>query len=165
MARVRPEQPLVPSLLDRLIDLEPEASREPAPGRHQILRDLKLSVRRDLENLLNTRYRCLSPPDHLKELKQSLLNYGIPDLTGASLSSAKERDELCRVLQAIIARHESRFKSVRVTPLDNAEPLDRTLRFRIDALLLVDPAPEPIVFDSMLRPATGSFEVRGAGDE
>ena len=130
-----------------------------------MLRELKLSVRRDLENLLNTRQCCVSWPEHLKELKQSLLNYGIPDLTGASLSSAKERDDLCRALQAVIARHEPRFKSVRVTGLDNAEPLDRTLRFRIEALLLVDPAPEPIVFDSMQRPATGTFEVRGGADE
>jgi type VI secretion system protein ImpF len=165
MARVRPEQPLVPSILDRLIDLDPSVSREPPPSRHQILRDLKQAVRRDLENLLNTRQRCLSPPEHLKELKVSLLNYGIPDLTGASMSSAKERDDLCRAIQAIITRSEPRFKSVRVKPLDNAEPLDRTLRFRIDALLLVDPAPEPIVFDSVLRPATGTFEVRGGGDE
>lgn len=165
MARVRAEQPLVPSVLDRLIDFDPELNREPAPSRHQILRDLKAAVRRDIESLLNTRQRCLSWPEHLKELKQSLVNYGIPDLTGASMSSSREREDLCRVIQTIVARHEPRFKNVRVKLLENTEPLDRTLRFRIDALLLVDPAPEPIVFDSVLRPATGTFEVRGGADE
>jgi type VI secretion system protein ImpF len=45
--------------------------------------------------------------------------------------------------------------------LDNAEPLDRTLRFRIDATLYAEPAPEPVVFDSSLQPATGDVHVRG----
>jgi len=165
MARVRAEQPLIPSILDRLIDYDPTMSREPAPSRHQVLRELKLSVRRDLENLLNSRYRCLSPPEHLKELEKSLVNYGIPDLTGSSMGSPQEREKLCGLLQKIIARHEPRFKTVRVKLQDNEDPLDRTLRFRVDALLLVDPAPEPIVFDSVLKSATGSFEVRGGVDE
>lgn len=165
MARVRAEQPLVASVLDRLLDNEPDVKREPPPSRHQVLRELKMAVRRDLEHLLNTRQRCLSAPAHLKDLKQSLINYGIPDLTGANMGSPKEREGLCRALQAVIAKHEPRFKTVQVKLLDNSEPLDRTLRFRIDALLIVDPAPEPIVFDSVLRPATGTIEVRGTGPD
>jgi type VI secretion system protein ImpF len=35
------------------------------------------------------------------------------------------------------------------------------LRFRIDALLQAEPAPEPIVFDSALQPVTGNVEVKG----
>lgn len=165
MARVRAEQPLIPSLIDRLIDHDPTVSREPPPSRHQVLRDMKLSVRRDLENLLNSRQRCVSPPDHMKELEKSLVNYGIPDLTAANMGSPQDREKLCATLQKIIARHEPRFKTVRVNLQDNEESLDRTLRFRIDALLLVDPAPEPIVFDSVLKTATGTFEVRGGTDE
>jgi len=165
MARVRAEQPLIPSLVDRLIDLDPTVSREPPLSRHQVLREMKLSVRRDLENLLNTRHRCLSPPEHLKELEKSLVNYGIPDLTASNMGSPQDREKLCAALQKIIARHEPRFKTVRVKLQDTSEELDRTLRFRIDALLIVDPAPEPIVFDSVLRTASGTIEVRGGTDE
>ena len=43
----------------------------------------------------------------------------------------------------------------------NPEPKDRTLRFRIDALLRADPAPEPVIFDSTLEPATTQFAVTG----
>jgi type VI secretion system protein ImpF len=43
----------------------------------------------------------------------------------------------------------------------NPEPGDRTLRFRIDALLRADPSPEPVVFDSTLEPATHTFAVQG----
>ena len=46
--------------------------------------------------------------------------------------------------------------------LHDAGPLDRTLRFRIDGLLRAEPAPEPVVFDSALQPATGNVEVKGA---
>jgi type VI secretion system protein ImpF len=163
--RPRAEQPLVPSVLDRLIDREPDVSREPPKARHQVLRELKEAVRRDLEDLLNTRQRWPAWPAHLEELKNSLVNYGIPDFTGAGMGSAKDMQEVGRALQAVIQQQEPRFKRVKVTLLDNAEPLDRTLRFRIDALLQVDPAPEPVVFDSTLKPGTGSFEVKGAGHD
>ena len=149
---------LVPSVLDRLLD------EETAPrGRHQALRDLKLAVRRDLENLLNTRHSFLSWAPALKELNQSLLNYGLADVTGTGLGAAKDREDFCRVLQGVLRRYEPRFKTVKVKLLGNAAPLDRTLRFRIDALLRVDPAPEPIVFDSMLEPSSATFVVKGVG--
>ncbi len=164
MARVRPNQPLVPSVLDRLLDDDPEATRESPASRHQVLRKLKAAVGRDLENLLNTRMRCLTLPDPCKELKQSLVNYGIPDITGARLGSVQERGDFCRQLQAIIRQYEPRFQTVSVQPAANPDPQDRTFRFRIEALLIAEPAPEPIVFDSELRPGTGDFEVKGVAE-
>jgi type VI secretion system protein ImpF len=161
MAKIKADQSLVPSILDRLLDDDPGVSREPAKNRHQVLRELKQSVRRDLENLLNTRVRCRPGPPHLKELKQSLVHYGLPDFSAAGLGDAQDRDAICQVLQTVIRQGEPRFKAVQVELLSNPEPLDRTLRFRIDALLIADPAPEPIVFDSTLKPATGDFEVKG----
>jgi type VI secretion system protein ImpF len=150
-----PEETRTPvtSVLDRLLDNDPGVSHEPPRSRHQVLRDLKEVVRRDLENLLNTRHSYLSWRPALKELSQSLLN------SGAAMGSAGAREEFCRTLQGILRRYEPRFKSVTVRQLDNAAPLDRTLRFRIDALLRLDPAPEPIVFDSMLEPASATFAV------
>ena len=162
MARIRPEQPLTPSLLDRLMDRDPEVQRETPKTRGQLLRDLKDSVRRDLENLLNTRARPLVVPAGLKELKQSLVNHGMPDFSWMPIGSAREREALARTLQGVIRQHEPRFKRVEVRLLENAEPLDRTLRFRIEALLHAEPAPEPVVFDSLLKPTTGDFEVKGA---
>ncbi len=163
MAEPGKNELLVPSVLDRLLDDEPEVTREPPRGRHQALRDLKQSVRRDLENLLNTRHSFLVWPAALAELNQSLLNYGLADVAGTGLGAAKEREDFCRSLQNLLRRCEPRFKSVMVKLLTNASPLDRTLRFRIDALLRVDPAPEPIVFDSMLEPASATFVVKGVG--
>lgn len=161
MARQRNERPPVLSVLDRLLDNDPENSREAAVPSHQLLRELKQSVRRDLENLLNTRVRQLTWEPHLEELKQSLVNYGLPDFTGATLGSAKDREDFCRYIQTVIAQYEPRLKNVTVVPITSAEPLDRTFRFRVDAMLRMEPAPEPIVFDSNVEPTTGNVVVSG----
>lgn len=165
MARIKADQPLVPSVLDRLLDDEPEVKREPARSRNQLLRQLKQAVRRDLENLLNTRRRPLTWPPEMAELEQSLVNYGIPDFTGANAASAEIREDFRRIIETIVRQYEPRFHTVEVHLLDNTEPLERKLRFRIDALLKADPAPEPVVFDTVLEPGTNTFDVRGTGDE
>ncbi len=161
MSSQRAEAPLLPSVLDRLLDDDPAVSREPARGRDQVLREIKESVRRDLENLLNTRRRIFAWPPELKELDRSVVGYGLPDLAAGALGAARASEEYCRVLQTLLRLYEPRFKSVEVRPLAGAEPLDRTLRFRIEALLRVDPAPEPVAFDSTLEPGAGGFAVRG----
>ena len=51
------ETRVIPSVLDRLIS----NSGAEAAGYNQVLRELKQSVRRDLENLLNTRWRHPNP--------------------------------------------------------------------------------------------------------
>lgn len=161
MAKIEADQLLLPSVLDRLIDYDPTASRELQKTRGQLLRDLKQNVRRDLENLLNTRRRCKSWPENLTELEVSLANYGIPDLAAATLGTSEAREEFCAVFETTIQRFEPRFVRVTVEMLGNVDALDRTLRFRINAMLRAEPAPEPVVFDSALQPTTGNVEVKG----
>src|SRR4051812_46239306 len=110
MPEIKPDQPLLPSVLDRQLDDNPDVRREPPRSQHQILRELKLSVRRDLENLLNARIRCRPWPAELKELKQSLVNYGSSDLTGASLGTPREREEFRRTIQNVISLYERRLR-------------------------------------------------------
>ena len=148
------------SILDRLLDENPAVSTEVPPTPEQTQRDLHQAVRRDLEALLNTRQRVAGYPAAWQELDQSLVNYGIPDFTGANLSSEDSRAQFVRVIEAVIRRYEPRFKHVRISLLDNVEPLDRTLRFRIDAVVHAEPAPEKVVFDSSLEPVTGNVEVK-----
>jgi type VI secretion system protein ImpF len=164
MAEIRIDQLLLPSVLDRLIDDDPQVHREPPRSRSQLLRDLKQAVRRDLENLLNTRVRPVSVAPEFAELNQSLVNYGIPDLTGASLASSKEREEFRRTIQSVIILFEPRLKKLYVSLHDQTEALDRTIRFHIEAILQAEPAPEPVAFDSTLRLSTGVFEVKGETD-
>lgn len=160
MSRVRATQPLLPSVLDRLLDDRPGADHEPPSSQSQVLREMHQSVRRDLENLLNTRCRCRSFDDAFTELKKSVVGYGVPDASGTDLVSSDRRRAFLRTVEDVIRRFEPRFLRVRVLPLENSDFLDRTLRFRIDALLRAYPAPEPIVFDSTLEPGTRNFEVQ-----
>lgn len=162
MAAIPSDQPLVPSVLDRLLDDDPGVTRETPKSRHQVLREMKQGLRRDLEDLLNTRRRALPWPAHLAELAVSLVSYGVPDITGADLGSPAGREQYRRTVEEVLRRFEPRFKSVRVRLLDQGDPVDRTLRFRIDALVHAQPAPEEVVFDSALEAATGHVEVKGA---
>ena len=159
MAEIRQDRLLVTSVLDRLLDFEPENKQEVPKARHQVLRELREAVRRDLQNLLNTRWRCTSWPSDLEQIEDSLVNYGLPDFTGGNLVSTGPA-ELRRIVEAAIRRSESRFKSVKVELLKNPENDDRTVRFRIDVLLYAQPAPEPLVFDSQLEPLNCTFEVK-----
>lgn len=163
MAKIRDDQPLIPSVLDRLLDDEPHNTHETPKSRHQVLRELKQSVRRDLENLLNTRWRSIAWPPNLDELDLSLVNYGIPDFTGVNMAAPSERERLRQVIERIVRKFEPRFKTVKVKLLDNADNADRTLRFRIDALLHAEPAPEPVAFDSQLEPTSSDFSVADVG--
>src|SRR5262249_60560156 len=94
-------RPLLPSLLDRLLDADPGVRREPPAAQHLLLRELKQAVRRDLENLLNTRVRNVTWGSHLDELDRSLVNYGLPDFNGMSLASTGDRERFCRLLEAV----------------------------------------------------------------
>lgn len=162
MARVDLDQPLQPSVLDRLLDDQPDKSVDPPKSRGQSLAELRAAVRRDLEILLNTRHRCRSWHTDLKELKGSLLNYGIPEFTSANMASDTAREEFRFAIEEVIKRCEPRFQSVEVVLLDNADRLDRTIRFRIEALMYADPAPEPVVFDSAMEPSTQTVLVKSS---
>ena len=120
-------------------------------------------MRRDLENLMNTRFRIVQPPEELKQVDASLLNYGLPDLATVNISDIEKRKEFTRQLEKIIKMFEPRFKDVKVSYLDNKDQKDRTLRFRIDATLYADPAPEIVVFDSVLEPVSRTVSVEEAG--
>lgn len=150
--RLDKKKEIRPSILDRLIDREPHVGVEANIGRNQYLRDLRMSVKRDLENLLNTRFRMKSAPEHLQQLGLSLINYGLPDLATVNIADIEKKRQFVKSLERTLAQYEPRFKSIKVQHIDNKDAGDRSLRFRIDATLYADPAPEIIVFDSVLDP-------------
>ena len=152
---------IVPSILDRLMDDEPEVSREPLPNRFQNVFQLKKAVARDLEALLNTRQELLEEvPSEFTEVGRSLVTYGLPDFSSFSLLNINDRNRIRRALEQAIATFEPRFERVRVN-LEPPREQDRTLRFRIEALLRIEPASEPVTFDAVLRLNTQQYVVQG----
>ena len=159
---IEQDQQLLLSVLDRLIDTDPEASRDPPPTRGQHMAMLRAAVRRDLEELLNTRRRCVGWPHSLDELDQSVVGYGIPDFTGANMSTDADQFAFLLEVERTIKRFEPRFKVVEVTRLGNRNDIERSLSFRIYAEMYAEPAPEPMTFDSVLDPLSRNFTVASA---
>ena len=150
---------LVSSIMDRLLD-DAQAVGEPSRPAGQHLSQLKSSVSRDLENLLNTRRRWMEFPPDSRELEGSLINYGIPDFTGLNMSVPAQREQTRAEIERVIRRFEPRLKNVVVTVEPKVDEFERTLRFRITGVLRTEPVPERVVFDSELKPATAEIEVK-----
>lgn len=153
------------SLLDRLVDRSKDkdsdyaASGDEATTRSESFRRYKDGVKRDLEWLLNTRQIPEPAPEGAQQLSKSLYDYGLPDLTAIGLHSARDKERLLRMLEGAVRRFEPRIMNTKVT----LEPLvveSRLLRFRIEGLLRVDPAPEPVSFNTVLELTSGEYEVK-----
>lgn len=147
-------------LLDRLIDDAPDQERDPPLSTTDAMEALRRSVRRDLEALLNARRGWRSWPAELRHLERSPIGYGIPDVTSGAFGDPRRREALRLDIERTIRRFEPRFMSVRVTLIEGANPLETTLRLRIDALMHAQPAPEPIAFDTMVDATTSDVLVR-----
>ncbi|MGI9034798.1 MAG: type VI secretion system baseplate subunit TssE [Pyrinomonadaceae bacterium] len=158
MARTDNEIRITPSVLDRLLDFEPNLSTEAPKSRSKSLRELKMSVRRDLEWLLNTRRFIEEIPENLEEINKSVAVYGLPDFTGASAKSSTEQKRLVKQIETAIKIFEPRFLDLKVT-LEPSSNLERALRFRIDARLDLEPTPEPISFDTVFQYGSSEFSV------
>lgn len=159
MSRFDNEVRVTLSVLDRLIDYEPEVSREAPASRSKNLRLLKQAVRRDLEWLLNTRQPPFLPTG-LSEVLGSAWAYGIPDFSTLSSRNPSDQLRLKRALEFALEAFEPRLEDVAVH-VDTTDTVTRTLRFRIDARLKVDPAPEPVTFDTTFQIGNGEFRVKG----
>jgi len=160
MAKREAGGPVTLSVLDRLIDRDPKHSAEAPLTRPQSLRELKAALKRDLEWLLNTRRTIEPASDTARETVRSVYHYGFEDLSSKSVLSGKDQSELVREMEAVIALFEPRLKRAKV----RMEPVKgnyRDLRFVIEGLLCMDPAPEPVRFDTVLELGKGAYEVKG----
>ncbi|HWB83585.1 MAG TPA: type VI secretion system baseplate subunit TssE [Bryobacteraceae bacterium] len=161
MARWEPEQTVTQSVLERLIDRDVKSGVETPPTRAQSVRLLKSSLRRDLEWLLNTRRTPDAVTNEFRELEQSLYNFGLPDITSLSYESARDRVRLARLIEQTLVTFEPRIQRIKVIALEAAPGSQHVLRFQIEGLLQMDPAPEHISFDTTLQLSSGEYDVKG----
>ena len=160
MARNDPDSTVTLTLLDRLMDFDPKVRDEPMMSRTQSVRQLKASLKRDLEWLLNTRRNPQEVTDKEAELYRSLYNYGLPDLTNFGLHSTDDQSRLSWLLEETIAIFEPRLEGVKVA-MQPVSAGSRQLRFQIEGLLKMDPAPERVSFDTVLELTSGAYQVKG----
>ena len=160
MARPDSQDPLLPSLVDRLIDRDPDVSTEPAWRQSQNLREYEQSVLRDVEALLNTRQTVSDLPADFAEATQSILTYGLPEFLSLTVSSPHERDRLGQSVEQTLTRFEPRLRQVSVQVADPKGASDRAIRMVISAMLWVEPNPVPITFDTEVQPGSGTCTVK-----
>jgi type VI secretion system protein ImpF len=161
MARRDATGPVTLSVLDRLIDRDPKNHSEIPLTRAQSLRELKLALKRDLEWLLNSRKTIDPAPDSARETVRSVYHYGFADISSKSVLSTRDHSDLMRDMETAIAIFEPRLKRAKVR-MEKVEGSFRTLKFVIEGLLCMDPAPEPVRFDTILELGKGEYEVKGA---
>ncbi|MEO6810401.1 MAG: type VI secretion system baseplate subunit TssE, partial [Isosphaeraceae bacterium] len=78
----------------------------------------------------------------------------------SSMSSSEDQVALRQLVESAIARFEPRLTQVNVSMVEGKQ-FDRTLRFRIDGILEVEPTPEAVSFDSVLQLLTKTFTLEG----
>ena len=162
MPRWDPEQIVSQSVLERLTDRDPlNQAPEMAPTRTQSVKQLKASVRRDLEWLLNTRRTPEPAGGEYEEVQRSVYNYGLPDLSSLSWQSPRDRQRLCRMLEQALATFEPRLRKAKVIALESSASAQHVLRFQIEGMLDMAPAPEHISFDTVLQLTSGEYQVKG----
>jgi type VI secretion system protein ImpF len=173
MPRADSLQAWKPSVLDRLSD--PAAGG--SVGREGYgLRQIEEAVRRDLEDLLNTR----RPPDTwtdedgherpffegLEEVPTSIANYGLRDLVRLDALTPEDRGTFAAHIAEVIANFEPRLTDVRVTVRD-PEEVEKARRddfrktalyFHISARLALDPSPD-VAFETVLELTKGHHQV------
>lgn len=158
MARSATKLPPRLSLFDRLLQGD---SIETDRNADRAMRELREAVRRDLEILFTTRPRYLSVPPELEELRSSVLSFGLQDLQTQQLATPSQQGQFRARLEALIRQFEPRFRDVSVELLSGTDKLDRTLRFRVHAVLQTDATSEAVVYDTLIDPVSGGLVLAG----
>lgn len=154
-----------PSVLDRLIDTEPSSSTDAPSSWGQSVRLLKAGLCRDLEWLLNSRRTLIEIPSDYEYLKESVLNYGIIDVSSLIRDSREHKNLLVKEVAHAIQVFEPRLEQVKVSLVteDAGDATKREIHFVVEGLLKIDPQPEHVVFDTVLDATNGDYVVRSEG--
>jgi len=147
-------------LLDRLIDLDPQERQEAPLSRAESLRQLRMAVKRDLEFLLNTTRMPIEIPESCAEVDNTVLFFGLPDISTVGIHDPADEQRLLRSLEKAIEVFEPRLARARVTSKERYRPAQQSITFHVEAMLMIDPAPERISFDTVLEISKGAYSVK-----
>lgn len=162
MAELTPQERLQPSLLDRLTDVDPESKVESRERRVLSVQRLKAGVLRDLAWLLNTsRLETTEDLEPYPCARDSVLNYGIPDFSGVSLSGM-DTARLEKAVRDAIVKFEPRIneRTLKVAVVVDYDRMSRnSLVFKIEGELWAQPTPLSLFLKTELDLETGSVEL------
>jgi type VI secretion system protein ImpF len=163
MADRPPQERLQPALLDRLTDDEPGNTREPLEARVLSKRRLRQSVLRDLAWLFNaTRLETSTELANAPYVRASVVNFGLPALSGSGLSSLDVTD-LARAIRDAILNFEPRILpgTLRVETLLEPGALDHhnVVGVQIHGELWAQPVPLEFLVRTEFDLETGTVRI------
>lgn len=161
MAELLPTERLQPSLLDRLTDEERDKALESREQRVLSVRRLRQGVLRDIAWLLNSvSLESVQSLENFPETAESVLNYGIPDLSGHNLSEmdiAGIEMGIRRALLSFEPRILANTLKVRASTSDQYN--HNALNFDIEGDLWMQPQPMRLYLKTQFDLETGNVEV------
>lgn len=156
MDRPEASRGLTPSVLDRLID--PDAAWM-GSQRGYSPRQMIESVRRDLEDLLNTHEADSGIPEEFTEVRSSIVAFGLPDMPSITVRTHGDPRAIRHLITEIITRFEPRLRDLKVSVVETGKDDKREVRFQVEGRVNVDPAPE-VAFETVLEMNSGQATVR-----
>lgn len=163
MPELTPQERLQPALLDRLTDEEPTKTQEPPERRVMSKTRLRQAVLRDLAWLFNAT-KPSSEDDLLgsAHIQRSVLNFGLPALSGRAASSL-DITELERTIRQAIVDFEPRIlpATLEVKALALASALDHhnVIGVQIRGELWAQPVPLELLVRTEIDLETGRVEI------
>ena len=162
MAELTQKERLQPSLLDRLTDDEPHSQQESRDKRVLSMHKLRQSVLRDVSWLLNTdSMESVTDLSAYPEVARSVLNFGVKDLAGRTVSGTS-LSELEKALKLAINHYEPRIlpNTLNVQVLASDEMNQNALSFDIEANLWAQPLPLHLYLRTEIDKITGDVNLR-----
>jgi len=166
MAESVAQDRLQPALLDRLVDDEPQRKRESEEQRALTRQALRAAVLRDLGWLFNATGMGLAMNDrHHPNVARSVLNYGLPMLSG-QFTSSLQRVNLEQALKSAIQQFEPRIlpRTLEVQLVMEGPALDSHNRvaLQIKGMLWAQPVPLEFLLRSNIDLEEGRVEMEQA---
>jgi len=171
MAELNSRDRLQPSLLDRLLDHEPQQRQEALEARVLTRQQLRAAVLRDLSWLFNatraepepnsTRKEDLALWKSAPEARRSVLNYGMPAFAGVTLSSMDTR-AIAREVRETISTFEPRIDphTLEVEVKFDYENHHNTMQLVIRGQMWAQPVPLELLLAADVDVETGGTRVR-----
>jgi type VI secretion system protein ImpF len=164
--RLKNAERVQPSLLERLTDHEPDATREVREHRSSSARSLRRSVMRDLGWLLNAQGISSSQDvARYPGVAESVLNFGFSDLAGKSASNVDvgriERlmADTIRAFEPRILSGTLRVRAIQTGTADEMSGQHNAIAFIVEGDLHAHPVPERLYLRTELDLEAGKVEV------
>mgnify|MGYP002700247503 CR=1 FL=1 len=153
---------LQPSLLDRLIDDNPDQQNESREKRVMNITKLRDCVIRDISYLLNSHYmEGSSEIEQYPAVKSSVINYGVSGLTGFSMHNIDINQAERKIRQAIINFEPRILKDTLKVSMtrDTEKSSKHAIVFRIEGQIWAIPIPMMLMLKTEIDLETGSVNV------